>query len=85
MEPTNKLLATADSCAKRMKDVQEVPAQVLGKFASVYLGPSGCPLWREAVWKAIMTAPSKYIVNNVNIYINQSDITNMESSLSSSL
>ena len=77
MEPTNKLLATVDSYAKRMKDVQEVPAQVFGKFESVYFGPSGCPLWREAVWKAIMTAPSKLIVNNVNIYINQSHITNM--------
>ena len=77
MGSASNLLASIDIYAKSMKVVQEVQAQVLGKFESVYLGPSGCPLWREAVWKAIMRAPSKYIVNNVNTYVNQTDITNM--------
>ena len=71
------LLANVDRYSKRLQIVQDVPAAVLGKFSSIYLGASGCPLWREAVFKACMRAPTRYIVNGVNTYITQSEVLSM--------
>ena len=75
--PSYDLLLDVDAYAKRMQLVQDIPARVLGKFESQYLGPSGSPMWRGAVWKACMRAPSKYITNNVNTYVNVNDVSKM--------
>ena len=71
------LLANVDRYSKRLQIVQDVPAAVLAKFSSIYLGASGCPLWREAVFKACMRAPTRYIVNGINTYITQNDVLSM--------
>ena len=81
LSPRFDLLDDVDQFSKRLQVVQEVPAKVMGKFESVYLGPSGSPLWRAAVWKAIMRAGSKYVSNGVNTYTTLSDVINMGKSV----
>ena len=71
------LLVNVDRYSKRLQIVQDVPAAVLGKFSSIYLGASGCPLWREAVIKACMRAPTRHIVNGINTYFTQNDVLSM--------
>ncbi len=71
------LLAHVDEYAKTLEKVQEVPSAALAKLAGVWLGPIGCPEFIEAVYKACICAPEKYIQNGVNTYMAQGDATGL--------
>ena len=69
----NDLLQKLDAFAKTLKVVQPFPIMSLAKLGSVWLGPEGCPLFTEGVFKACMRAPSKHIINNQNVFFTSAD------------